>query len=144
MTTLTHILTLFTLISGLSSRYDIGVFPATVDARIEMGHISQDQVATHDGFAATVDCDMIGTTLYVMPNGGLNMVTGEVVNDGDWQRVLVADCAVRDDSDGAKSWMLNNGILIEVDGSLAARYGYTHYGLMPVVVSMVEPSFGGH
>jgi hypothetical protein len=139
MTTLTHALTLFTLLTGFTSRYDIGVFPATVDARLQMGHITQDQVNNHDGFAATVDCDLIGTTLYVMPNGGLHMETAEVVNNGDWQRVLVADCAVRSGHDGARDWMLDNNILLELDGLLAAEYGYTHYGLMPVVVSLNEP-----
>lgn len=144
MTQLTTILTAFSMLTGLTSRYDIGVFPATVEARQSWGELSQDQIDNHDGFAAVVDCDLIGQTIYALPNNGQHWHTGELVDNGEWQRLLIADCAVRDDSDGAKSWMLDNNILIEIDGELAQSYGYTHQGVLPVVISTVPPMFDAY
>jgi len=74
-----------------------------------------------------------------MVNDGRHYVTGELVDGGQWVRVLVTDCARRDGADGARSWMADNGILTELDYQTAARYGFTHLGVVPVVVSEVRP-----
>lgn len=139
---MTRLLLALPVLVGLTSRYDLHVFPATVAARVEHGTITRDQVATHDGFAAVVDCSLIGRTIWALPNGGLHYETGQPVAGQEWRRLLVADCARRDGADGARSWMLANNILLEIDGELAAEYGYTHLGPLPVVVSTVKPLFG--
>lgn len=139
---MTRLALLLPVLVGLTSRYDLNVFPATVAARVEHGTITREQVATHDGFAAVVDCSLIGTTIWAQVNGGLHFETGEPVAGQEWRRLLIADCARRDDGDGAKSWMLDNNILIEIDGELAQQYGYTHLGPLPVVVSTVKPLWG--
>lgn len=140
MTRLTFLL--IPVLVGLTSRYAIGVFPATVAVRVEHGTITPAQVATHDGFAAVVDCALIGSTIYALPNGGLHVATGEPVAGQEWRRLLIADCARRDGADGARDWMLDGGILIEIDGELAQQYGYDYLGPLPVVVSTQPPLFG--
>ena len=141
---MTRLLLALPVLIGLTSRYDLGIFPATVAARVEHGTITREQVATHDGFAAVVDCSLIGHTIYALPNGGLHYETGAPVAGQEWRRLLVADCARRDGSDGARDFMLDNNILIEIDGELAQQYGYTHLGPLPVVVSTVRPLFGAN
>jgi len=132
-------LTFALLITGLTSRYSPGVMQATIAARIEMGQLSAHSVAAHDGYVAVLDCNRIGDTLWIMVNDGRHWQTGELVDGGRWQRVLVTDCARRDGADGARSWMADNGILTELDYYTAARYGFTHLGAVPVVVSEVVP-----
>lgn len=132
------------LIVGFASRYDDGVMRATIKARIEMGQLSDHQVAQYDGYVAVEDCGQIGQPLWVLINDGRHYLSGELVDDGRWQKVLITDCARRDDGDGAKSWMAENGILIEMDYNLAAKYGFTHLGALPVVISDTPPQLVAH
>jgi len=127
------------LVTGLTSRYSPGVMQATINARIEMGQLSAHSVAAHDGYVAVLDCGRIGDTLWIMVNDGRNWQTGELVDGGRWQRVLVTDCAARQNWDGTQEWMRANNILTELDYQTAARYGFTHLGAVPVVVSEVRP-----
>lgn len=136
---MTRLLPIALMITGLTSRYDLGVMQATLEARIDMGQFSQHYVHQFDGYAAVADCNRIGDTIWVLVNDGRHYVTGELVDGGRWQRVLIADCARRDGLDGALDWMTSNGILTEIDGPLAARYGFTHLGALPVVVSEAPP-----
>lgn len=137
-----YTLPILLLVTGLTSRYDVGVMQATLEARIGWGELSRHQVQQYDGFAAMADCSLIGSSVWLMINDGRHYVTGELVDGGRWQRVLVADCARRDNGDGALDWMTSNGILTEIDGVLAGRYGFAHLGVLPVVLSWDEPMIG--
>lgn len=134
-----QLLTLILALTGFTSRYDPGVMEATIDARIGWGELTPELVAAHDAYIAVVDCELIGASAWLQINGGSHYQTGDPVNGGEWVHALVTDCAVRDDSDGAKSWMLDNNILCEIDGATATRYGFTHYGLLPVQLVWSPP-----
>ena len=114
--------------SGIASRYDPGVMGHTIAARLDMGHLTPQQVAAVDVYVAVLDCADIGRNVWIWFNGA-----------DDWLPALVTDCAVRDDSDGARSWMVDNGVLFEVDGTTAARYGYTCVCSKPALMSWVDP-----
>lgn len=116
------------IISGNASRYDVGVMQATIDARIEMGHLTEAQVAAHDAYIAVEDCGDIGRSAWVWFEGA-----------DSWIHALVADCAVRDDSDGARSWMRDNAILFEIDGVTAQEAGYTELGARRAALSWDRP-----
>ena len=65
-----------------------------------------------DGYAAAKECSEIGSVILLRPVGA-----------DRWDRLLVVDCAVRDDSDGTRTWMDRKGVIAEVDHETALRWG---------------------
>lgn len=90
---------------GYLSYYDDGVMKATVDIRQEWGQLPED-LSDYDGFVATLECEHIGETFHMFTYKG-------------YYKLLVSDCAVRDDSDGTRTWMINNKIAGEINYSLS-------------------------
>lgn len=130
--------------SGWSSRYDPGVMAATVAVRVEFDQLAAADVDQVDGFVAVRDCHHLGRRLWVLVNDGRHLETDELVESGRFRQVLVADCAVRDGSDGARDWMTENNILTELGFELAAEYGYTGTGVVPILITWEEPSLLPH
>lgn len=89
--------------SGHMSAYDKNPTKFTLKARLDFEQLTRQQLLRADVFLAVPDCNRIGDEVLVRINGG------------PWQRGLIFDCAVRDDSDGARSWMAENNIVAEVD-----------------------------
>lgn len=120
----------FALILGLASRYDPGVMRATIEARQagETDYALPSDIEHYDGYIATLECEDVGREAWVWFDGV-----------DRWLHVLVTDCAVRDDSDGARSWMQDNNILFEIDGRTAARYGYSELGPRSGMLSWARP-----
>ena len=116
MTTLaTCILPIAIIVSGYASYYAPGVMDATVAQRREWQQLPAGEF---DGYVARPLCNEIGDVVQLRHDGGA------------WERHAVADCARRDNGDGALSWMQSNGILVEVDWHTWQRWGRdrTHGG----------------
>lgn len=100
---------------GYASRYDPGVFENVVAHRFAQGWWRNEPPRdwhTVSGYAATTDCDQVGTIVLMRPVGAI-----------EWERVLIADCA----GDGATlSWMTDNSIIAELDYPLFTRWSETH------------------
>jgi len=94
---------------GYLSRYDDGVMLATVEVRQEWGQLPLD-TSEYDGFIAVLECEHIGKDFYMFTEAGA-------------YRLLISDCAVRNDSDGTRTWMINNRIAGEINYSLAEEMG---------------------
>ena len=104
-------------VGGWSSHYDAGVMDATVRVRQGFGQLPKD-VSAWSGFVARPRCNEIGNTVWIhMPDSS------------QWEPFLVADCARRDNGDGALSWMEDNGILVELDWESRLRFGRPHGGV---------------
>lgn len=73
-------------IQGVASRYDEIPTKATLELRIEWGHITPKQLKTADSFIAVQDCSRIGETVYFAPVGG------------EVHEAVVFDCATRGDA----------------------------------------------
>lgn len=96
---------------GFASHYSAGVFEPTIFARQEMGQLPTPIPDIYAGFAATLDCHLMGDTVWARHK------PSEV-----FLPFLVADCAQRDGLDGTKSWMSENNILLELDYHSARRW----------------------
>lgn len=97
--------------TGWASAYAEGVMNSTIRTR-------QNGATAHDlpyklpvvaGFAAVQDCDRIGDTFYLRPNGSPY-----------WERFLATDCG--GSTDGGALWMRTNNILVEVDWATWRRW----------------------
>ena len=95
---------------SVASRYGEQVSLATLEARLEWGHITPFEVAIADGYVAVLDCSRIGEWVILRPDGSR-----------DWERFLVIDCANRTDSD---THAFMEHILVEVDYWTAQRWGF--------------------
>ncbi len=122
MNVITPLLITASIVCGFASRYDQLPTDATLDYRLEMGEAQ----TGYPVYIARPDCSEIGLEYWVEYGNG-------------WQLSQVFDCAVRDDSDGALSWMTNNNILVELDYYSAASVGFDGYGLIPVCIAPVAP-----
>lgn len=99
---------------GIASQYSPGVMERVVTYRQARDQLPQN-VSRYAGFVAVPDCADIGKELWVRPSGG------------DWELMLVADCASKTDSrwqDGLSGyrWMVLNRVLVEVDFETAKRW----------------------
>lgn len=97
--------------AGWASRYDPGVMEATVKARRGFG-----QSLSAPGIGAYIavrECEHIGRTAWIFVEG---MRAPELA--------MVADCARQDDGDGARSWMAENQVILELDGRSAWRIDF--------------------
>ena len=95
--------------TGYASHYSPHVMAATIEARQGWEQLPQD-LSGYAGFVARPHCDEIGDTVWLRAYG-----------EGNYKPYLVTDCAVRDGSDGAMSWMLDNNIPIELDYDSAVK-----------------------
>ena len=95
---------------GWSSHYSPNIMEATVYVRQGFNHIPEN-LDSWDGFIARPHCSEIGSTYWIRKQGSEN-----------YEKFLVTDCAVRDNSVGALSWMTVNNILVEFDYKTAERW----------------------
>lgn len=109
--------------TGYASRYDPGVFEGVVAHRFANNWWRNTPPAdwqTVAGYAATTDCAQVGQVALMRPVGATA-----------WERVLVADC-VGDIQ--TLDWMLDNGIVAELDYNLFTRWSAA-YGV-PLAVEV--------
>lgn len=109
-----------------TSRYGLLPTEATVQARLEWGHITHEQVHTADGLIAVQDCGRIGEWVVLRPKGS-----------PDWHKMLVFDCAQRDDPH-TQEFMRH--IPYEVDYHTAQSWGYEHLGALEIEVWQIGAS----
>lgn len=113
-----------TTMTGYASVYNMAVFEGTIAWRHEAGQFPADAselLEEYDGFIATMYCGYVGddALLSYYVNEQKKMIT---------KRVLVSDCAVRNDSDGTRTWMSENNIVAEIDSVLAEHIPLTTRG----------------
>lgn len=113
-------------ISGYASHYADDVMDGVIDVRRGFGQFLY-PIDHYDGFVAVLDCSLIGYEIYARP-----------AHLREWELFLVTDCAVRDDSDGAITWMQTNNILIEVDYDTAVRWDSIGGGIAVDVIGLEE------
>lgn len=94
---------------AVASRYGEGVTVATLDARIDMNHLSMSDVALADGYVAVLDCSRIGEWMVMRSNSG------------DWEAFLIFDCASRTDT---HTQQFMEHIIAEVDYYTAERWEF--------------------
>lgn len=108
------------IISGWASQYAEGVFERVIAVR-QSGRTAMDlpaELPQVDGFVAVVECDQIGSIIYLRPE-----------DTETWEAFLVVDCAGRSDRQSdtdprsGRQWMLDNNILVEIDHQSALRWG---------------------
>jgi len=97
------------LIAGIVSQYSPGVMEEVVANRVAWEQLPYPLPGV-DGYVAVRDCDRIGDIMYLRPVGG------------EWEKFLVADCAMPPGTDGAWEWMTEYNILAEVDYWTAVRW----------------------
>lgn len=102
-----------------SSRYGELPTVATIEARVEWGHITSEQVAKADGFLAVADCRQIGQWRWVR------------LDNDRWLRMLIFDCAQRDDPH-TQEFMKH--IPYEMDFYTAEKAKFDWLGSMELVV----------
>lgn len=92
------------VIRGWASAYAPGVMERV--AWYHWGNLPPSHAFT--GMAAVYDCRRIGDIIWLRPGAG------------DWEPILVADCAKR--GGPAQAWMLTNNILVELDWQTWQRW----------------------
>jgi len=105
--------------SGGASQYDPGVMARVIANRQGYGQLPAD-LPPVEGFIAVVDCARLGEVWLVRPEGG------------QWEAMLVADCAgpdLRSDGMTGGEWMTANNVLVEVDHLTAAHWGTVGAGI---------------
>ena len=108
------ILVLIILVSGTASQYAPGVMESVIAYRQThaTAYAPPNTLPTVDGFIAAPDCADLGETWYLRHNGVV-------------ESFLVVDCA----GDAVtREWMLRGGIIAEVDGETARRWGVVGVG----------------
>jgi len=107
------------ILTGVASQYAPGVMVGVIRAR-QAGLTSHDlpeRLPDVDGYVAARDCADIGKIVFLRPVGRA------------WERFLVVDCAGRydrqgpDDTRSGYQWMVDGGVLVEVDALTAHRWG---------------------
>lgn len=101
------------VVTGVASQYAPGVMDEVISTRQRMGQLPQD-IPEVDGFVARPLCSEIGEIVYLRP-----------VGQSEWEKFLVVDCGCP----VGYAWMVNNGVLVEVDYETAARWGTVGYGI---------------
>jgi len=108
------VLVLAVLVSGVASQYAPGKMEAVIAYRQThpTAYAPPNPLPAVDGFIAVLDCSDLGKTWYFR-------------YDGVVESFLVVDCA----GDAAtREWMTRNGIIAEVDGETARRWGVVGVG----------------
>ena len=104
--------------SAVASRYDLSPTVHTLEARLDIGHITPEQVQSADGFVAVGDCSRIGEWVYVRS-----------LHAAEWLRMLVFGCA-----GDAESAAFMERAAVEVDYWTAQAWGFTCECAWPVEV----------
>lgn len=104
-------------ITGWASYYGQAPTDATIEARLEMEHITHADLLWAETLVAVSDCSQIG-----------DRVTVQVGDDAP-MRAVVFDCA---GNDGTAQWMADSNIVLEFDWYTASRYGMVENGAMRV------------
>lgn len=110
-----------TRISGYLSQYGKQPSEATLQYRVEVGDIPNP--IYYDAFIAVADCGQIGK------EGWLS------VDDGDWLRTIVFDCAGHVET---VKWMDENNIIGEIDYQTAQRLDIVGRGNVPATLIWSE------
>lgn len=105
-----------TVTAGWASQYAKSVMKRVVRYRQDQDQLPR-PLFGYDGAVAARDCDDIGETVWLRPDGA-----------EDWEKFIIADCASQVDSrwqDGLSGWewMLELDVLVEVDRQTAERWG---------------------
>ena len=100
---------------GTASQYAQGVMPHVIQYRQRHHQIPLD-LSLYSGFIAVLDADNIGREYWVRP-----------VNSSTWELFLAVDCAGI--ADGGYAWMVNSGIIAEIDYASALRWDTVGYGI---------------
>lgn len=95
---------------ALASKYGEQVTIATLEKRLEWGHVSAFQAEFADGFVAVLDCSMIGEWVVIRPAGS-----------STWENHVVYDCAGRNDPSTIE---FMSHVAVEVDYYTADRWGF--------------------
>lgn len=104
---------------GWASYYDQQPTDATIEARLEMEHITHADLLWAETLIAVSDCSTIGDRVTVQ------------VGDDTPLRAVVFDCA---GNDGTAQWMQENNVVLELDFYTADRYGMVESGAVRVRV----------
>ena len=108
------ILVLIILVSGVASQYAPGKMESVIAYRQTnaTAYTPPNPLPAVDGYIAVLDCAALGETWLLRHNGVV-------------ESFLVVDCA----GDAAtRDWMRRNGIIAEVDGETALRWGVVGVG----------------
>ena len=104
------------LLYGTASQYAPGVMQEVISNRQRWGQLPMELPPT-DGYVATLEANLIGSFVYIRPEGA-----------DIWEQFLVVDCAGH--ADGGYAWMLRNNVLVEVDYETAVRWNTVGRGIM--------------
>jgi len=100
---------------GIASQYSQGMMQQAIVYRQRHNHVSRDLIQ-YDGFIAVLEANDIGREYWIRPTGARH-----------WEKFLAVDCAGI--ADGGYAWMINNGIIAEVDYASAKRWGVVGRGV---------------
>lgn len=104
-------------ITGWASYYEQDPTDATIEARLEMEHITHADLLWAETLIAVSDCSQIGDRMTVQ------------VGDDTPLRAVVFDCA---GNDGTAGWMKDGNILFEFDYYTATYYNMQEVGAVRV------------
>jgi len=110
------VLVIVILATGTVSQYAPGVMESVIAYRQThpTAYTPPNPLPEVDGFVAALDCGDLGETWYFRYDGAV-------------ESFLVVDCA----GDAAtRDWMRRNGIIAEVDGETARRWGVVGVGAL--------------
>lgn len=107
-----------------TSRYGLQPTEATIQARLDMEHITPEQLEQADGLIAVQDCGRIGDWVVLRPKGS-----------GQWLHMLIFDCAQRNDP-STQEFMRH--VPYEVDYHTAQAWDYEHVGAVDIEVWHIQ------
>lgn len=103
-----RVLLVASIVTGVASQYDPGVFESVVRVRQRDGSLPEVLPAYDGAHVAVLDCDSVGERVLVC-------------RGADCRFALVADCAGI--ADGGYAWMVRNRVAGELDPETARRLG---------------------
>ena len=101
--------------TGIASQYAPGKMQQVIAYRQRHSQIPLD-LSPYDGFIAVLEADDIGNAYWIRPVDSLH-----------WEKFLAVDCAGI--ADGGYAWMVNGGIIVEIDWESAVRWETVGYGI---------------
>ena len=118
------ILVIIVLVAGTASQYAPGKMEAVIAYRQThpTAYAPPNPLPAVDGYIAVLDCAALGETWLLRHNGVV-------------EAFLVVDCA---GDQATRDWMQRNGIIAEVDGKTALRWGVVGVGAFVEIVEYRE------
>lgn len=101
--------------TGIASQYSQGKMQQVIAYRQNHNQIPLN-LSQYDGFVAVLEADDIGREYWIRP-----------VGRDHWEKFLAVDCAGI--ADGGYAWMVNSGIIAEVDYQSAQRWNTIGRGI---------------